>query len=324
MNITKRILGAVILGATLVQFAAAAPLPALFYVSAFDVSVGDTVSFNLKVNPDATKPVFTVGATMKYDPEYLSFQTASIDGAWTPVAGTPNEVTDTTFGTITRTGKYTNGLNTVAKFTDYSFKALKQGETKIVISEGVALGADNVDSGLQVKTITVRIGLPKETPVVTKKNLPQTLTLDIFGSTALYSTEDYNFTINHNPKVAQPTTATTSITVFDEYGNESYKTEQSFVISANTSVLFKIPSGSLRPGDYSMVVNTKYSDQKTPLTVTKSLGVLAKVDNVIEKEVPTPYIPLYVYPMFLILLLIIGLMILHKRNRKFRTFLKNF
>lgn len=329
-NLKKIITSTAIASILFGQLAIAAPLPALFYTSTFQASVGDTITFDLKVNPDASKPAYTVGATLKYDPTLLSFQSASVANMWLPLSGSPYELTDTTNGILTRTARYPTGLAGVANFTHYSFKAIKPGETKVVISEGVALDVENNDAGLQQKTITVRI-VRKEastTPTTSsepaKKTVQQTITLGVVGSTAAYATEDYNFSIAHNLKVEQVTTGTTSVSILDQNGSEFYKTEKNFNTSTNTSLAFIIPSGTLQPGDYSLVITTKHSDQKTPLTFTKPLGVLAKTDIVIEKAVPTAYIPLYVYGMFAILLLIILLMYIHKRSRKFRNFIKNF
>lgn len=329
MKTLKTILATIIAVVGIAQFAIAAPLPALFYASTFDANVGDTVTFDLKVNPPADKPAYTVGATLKYDPSMVTFQSASVDNAWLPLSRSPYELTDTSAGTITRTAGYPEGLKGVANFTRYSFRATTPGETKIIISGGMALDAENNDSGLQTKTITIRIAGKKEaTPTDTKapatKTVQQTITLDLNGSTAVYSSEDYNFTVEHNLKVEQVTTGTTSVSIFDQEGNENYKTEKSFNTATSTTVAFTIPAGTLQPGDYSMVLTTKHSDQKTPLTLTKDLGVLAKADKVVEKEVPAPFIPLYVWAIFAILILVIFLMILHRNSKKFRKFLKNF
>jgi hypothetical protein len=334
MKTLKTFLATFITLALFAQLAVAAPLPALFYASTFDANVGDTVTFNLKVNPDPSKPVYTVGATLKYDPSMMAYQDATVDRAWMPLSKSPYELTDTSSGVITRTAGYPEGLKAVAPFTTYSFKALKPGDTKIVINEGMSLDAENNDSGLQAKTITIHIAskqqvvqdqtapAPEETPA--KKNVQQTITLDVKGQTAMYSTEDYSFSIAHNLKVEQPTTGTTSVSVYDQNGGEVYATTQNFNSSTTTALNYTIPANTLQPGDYSMVITTKHSDQKTPLSITKDLGVLAKADKVVEKNVEVPYIPLYVYAIFGILLIIIFLMYLHKRSKKFRNFLKNF
>lgn len=330
-NIFRKILGSAVLTLGLLQMAIAAPLPALFYASTFEASVGDTITFNLKVNPEAGKPAFTVGATLKYDPKLLSYQDTSVDKAWLPLSRSPYEITDTAGGVVTRTAGYPEGAKGVTSFTSYSFRAVAPGETKVVISEGMALDAENNDAGLQVKTITIKIGGQKEpvqvaadTGAPVKKNIQQTIVLDVQGNTAMYSTEDYNFTVDHGLKVSQPTTGTTSVSVYDQNGSEVYKTEQNFNTTSSTSLAYTIPANTLPPGDYSMVVTTKHSDQKTPLSITKQLGVLAKADTMVEKEVQVPFIPLYVYVAFGILLIIILLMIIHKKSKKFRNFLKNF
>lgn len=335
---SKTILATAILLLGSLQFAFAAPLPALFYASTFDANVGDTVTFNLKVNPDASKPVYTVGATLKYDPNFVSFQDASVDKAWMPLSKSPYEVTDTANGIVTRTAGYPEGLKGTANFTNYSFKATAPGETKILITEGMSLDAENNDAGIQAKVIKLTIHGAKEevtTPAPTatnttepakpaKKNVQQTITLDVQGQTAMYSSEDYNFSIMHNLKVEQPTAGTTSVSIYNQNGEEVFTLSKNFDTSTTTSVAYSIPENTLSPGDYSMVITTKHSDQKTPLSMTKDLGVLAKETTTVEQQVKVAYIPLYVYVAFGILLLVIFLMYLHKRSKKFRNFLKNF
>jgi len=337
MKTLKQILTTILLTVTFAQIAIAAPLPALFYASTFEANVGDTVTFNLKVNPDASKPVYTVGATLRYDPAFVSYQDASVDKAWMPLSKSPYELTDTTNGVVTRTAGYPEGLKGTANFTNYSFRATKPGETQIRITEGMSLDSENNDGGIQVKVIKLTIrGAKEPEPVSTtsttpeepakpaKKNVQQTITLDVQGQTANYNDEDYSFSIMHNLKVEQPTTGTTSVSVFDQNGTEVFTTSQNFSVSTNTAVAFTMPANTLAAGDYSLVITTKHSDQKTPLSITKDLGILAKADKVVEKNVNVPYIPLYVYAIFGILILVIFFMWLHKRSKKFRNFLKNF
>ena len=332
--LTKNILAGAVIATFGAIAAFATPLPALFYASSFSGNVGDTFTFDLKVSPDASKPAYTVGATLKYDPTVLKFVEASVDKAWLTLSRSPYEITDTTGGVITRTAGYPEGLKNVAPFTHYTFKAIAKGDTKVVISEGMALDADNNDSGLQAKSIAIKIGGENPAPAVAdtgtpaapaaKKNAQQTITLDVTGATAAYTSADYNFAVMHTLKVAQPTTGTTTVAVFDQNGSQVYTDAKTFDTSTNTSLAYVIPAGTLQPGDYSMVFTTIHSDQKTTVNLKKDLGVLAKETNTVETQVPTPYIPLYVYGIFAILALVIFLMVLHKRSKKFRNFLKNF
>lgn len=337
MKTLKQILLAFTFSVAFAQFAFAGPLPMQFYASTFEANVGDTVTFTLKVNPEAGKPAYTVGATLKYDPKIVSFIDASVDKAWMPLSKSPYELTDTTNGVVTRTAGYPEGLKTVANFTTYSFRATTPGETKITIGEGMSLDAESNDSGIQSKVIklTVRGATePAEAPTTSttqtqkaepaKKNVQQTIVLDVQGQTAMYSDEDYTFNVVHSLKVEQPTTGTTSVSVYDQNGAEAFVTSKNFDNSTTTTLSFTIPANSLVAGNYSLVVTTKHSDQKTPLSVTKDLGVLSKSEKTIEKAVNVPYIPLYVYAIFGILVIIIFFMWLHKRSKKFRNFLKNF
>ena len=316
-----------------VALAVAAPLPALFYASSFDVNVGDNVSFDLKVNPSSDNPVYTVGATLEYDTKTLRYLDSSFDKAWLPLSRNPYELTDTTNGAIVRTAGYPEGLKGTASFLHYSFNALAPGDTKVVISTGMALDANNNDAGIQQKTILIHVHgtkeavTPKETTTTaapTKKNVTQSITLDVTGATAFNTDDSYTFSVLHQLKVAQPTTGTTSVSVYDQSGAEVYKDEQGFSTATDTNLSFAIPAGTIQPGDYSLMLTSKYSDQKSPTVVKKDIGVLAKGEKVLEKTVEVPMIPLYVWIIFAILALVIFFMILHAKSKGFRKFIKNF
>lgn len=327
-----------------VTFAFAAPLPALFYASSFDVNVGESVSFDLKVNPPADTPVYTVGATLEYDTKVLSFSDASFDKAWLPLSRNPYELTDTTNGAIVRTAGYPEGLKGTASFLHYSFKALAPGDTKVVISSGMALDANNNDLGFQQKTILVHVHgkeqkevtkevtpaptkeNPNPTPVTvtTKKNVAQTIELQVTGATAFDTETAYSFSVLHKLKVAQPTTGTTSYSVYNQNGAEVYKDSQTFNTSSDTDLSYVIPAGTIPKGDYNLQITSKYSDQKSPTVASKDIGVLAKGEKVVEKTVEVASTPLYVWIIFAILALVIFLMTLHTRSKAFRKFIKNF
>lgn len=331
LSIFKKVFAILSSAVLATQFAFATPLPALFYASSFDVNVGDTLTFDLKVNPAAGSPVYTVGATLKYDPVTLQYSDASVDKAWLPLSRAPYEVTDTTSGTVTRTAGYPQGLTGTAPFTHYVFKAIAPGDTKVVITQGMALDADNNDSGLQVKTIAIHVH-GKETPTPTtetpapaaKKAQPQTVNLEISGPTAFYSDETYSFGIQHGLKVAQDTTGTTSISVFDQNGQEVYTSDQNFTMATDTNLTYEIPANAVQPGDYTIVATSKYDNQKSPTTAKKDIGVLARAEKTIEKTNNVPYIPLYVWIGIGFLIFIILLMILYNRSKAFRRFIKNF
>jgi hypothetical protein len=194
----------------------------------------------------------------------------------------------------------------------------------------MALDADNNDSGLQVKTIAIHVNgsaekaPASETPAPTSKTVPQTITLDVTGNTAFYSDEAYNFSIAHALKVAQTTTGTTSFSVFDQNGAEVYSSSEVFNTATDTSITFQIPASTIAPGDYTIVATSKYSDQKTPSTVKKDIGVLARGEKVVEKNVEIETIPLWIWIAVGVLILLLILMILYNNNKKFRKFVKNF
>ena len=91
-----------------------AALPLLFYVNSFDAEVGDTISFDLKLNPSI--PVYTVGTTLSYDPSLLTFVSASASKDMFAVAKVPYELTDTTNGKIKRTGSFNTAITSPTDF----------------------------------------------------------------------------------------------------------------------------------------------------------------------------------------------------------------
>jgi hypothetical protein len=276
-NLSKKLL--ILLAPILlaVQYSFAAPLPALFYASSFDVNVGETVSFDLKVNPSTA--VYTVGATLNYDPVTLSFQDASVDKTWLPLSRAPYEVTDTASGKVVRTAGYPQGLTGVTPFTHYVFKAIAPGDTKVVISGGMALDADNNDAGLQNKVITIHVHgknqpateEPAETTKAPDKKLqPQTVTLNLTGSNAFYSDESYNLQVEHALKVAQDTTGTTSIVIYDQDGAEVYSSDMILNTATDTNLAFIIPADTINPGDYTIVATSKHKSKHKHVYINKS------------------------------------------------------
>lgn len=335
MKLLKKILALLIPLVTLTQFAFATPMPALFYASSFEVNVGDTLTFDLKVNP--TAPVYTVGATLKYDPKVLSFSGASVGKAWLPISRSPYEMNDISTGKIVRTAGYPEGVKTITPFTHYVFKATAPGDTKVVISEGMALDSDNNDSGVQVKTIAIRINDAKTkiidtgdktttpVPVVSAKKLePQTIIMEVTGSNATYADVAYPFSVMHKLKAEQETVGSTTYSVFNRDGAEVYKGSQDFNIASDTNLIFEIPANSIAPGDYSIVLTSRYSNQKVTTNTKKDIGVLARADNVVEKKVEVAMVPWYVYVVVSLLVLIIILMMTYNRSKAFRKFIKNF
>jgi len=308
----------------------AAPLQAQFFTSSFDANVGDTIVMELKVVPTTDKPAYTVGATLKYDPSLVSFVNTTFDKNWLGLSRSPYELTDTSSGIITRTAGYPEGLKSTGSFVKYTFTAKAPGKAVMNISSGMSLDAENNDAGLQNKTITINIK-GKEAPaptapaeVAASKAKPQTITIDIVGDTAFYSSKDYSFQIPLKLKEAQSTTGTTSVSIYNQDGAEVYKDEKGFTGSTDTSLAFTIPANSLPQGNYSIMAESKYDNQKSPTSATKNIGSLDQNDKIVNNNVEVPFIPLYMYIIIAILLLILFFVLVYSKSKKFRKFLKNF
>lgn len=328
-NITKKLIALVTSIFTLFTFTFAAPLAAKFYASTFDAKVGQTVEFELKVDPTADKPVYTVVTNLEYDKSLLTFKSASYQGGWIPV--TPDEVTDTANGVIKRTAGYPSGIKTTASIVKYVFEAKAPGKAVVNIIGGSAYDAESNDMGLQNKSITVNIGgtaVPEEskTPEVVKeeKKVTQTITLEIVGDTGVPQNKPYNFTVNQKLKVNQETTGTTSMSMYDINGQEVLKQDKAFTTSTDNSLDFSIPENSLVPGNYSLVITTKHDNQKTATRLTKDIGVVASTEKIVNSTTEVPFIPVYIWIIIAILVIILILMIIYSKSKAFRKFIKNF
>ncbi len=279
-----------------------AAIPALFYTSSFEAEVGDVITFDLKVSPTVANAVYTVGATLKYDPEMLTFIGATMDKNWLSLSRVPYELTDTKNGTIQRTGGFPEGVTKATPFTKYTFKARKIGDAKVIIAEGVALDANNNDSGLQRKEITVKIGEGK-TPVLkteTKAEKQIEVSLALSGTTAHFSNNDYALSavLSLKDEKGNPLSNTenrsgsTTVYLIDKSGNSLYTHVENFSsITQNQEIQFVIPKNILAVGDYDIIGELKYQGQKSPMVVTKSIGVVAKqveVKNIVVSKIP-PY-----------------------------------
>ena len=112
--------------------------------------------------------------------------------------------------------------------------------------------------------------------------------------------------------------------MFDQNGGEVYSANEVFNTSTDTPISFQIPAGSVAPGDYTIVATSKYSDQKSPSTVNKAIGVLARGEKVVEKNIEIETIPMWIWIAVGVLILLLILMLLYNNNKKFRKFVKNF
>lgn len=330
----KLIIGLVVSSTAIFTLAFAAALPAKFYASTFDAQVGQPVEFELKVDPSAAQPVYTVIANLEYDHNLLTFKGASYQAGWIPV--TPDEVTDTANGVIKRTAGYPSGATALTSIVKYQFVAAAPGKAVVNITGGSAYDANSNDMGLQNKSITVNIGgkaVPEATPAPTPSNpnptpaakkVTQVITLAISGDTAVAADKDYNFTIAQKFKVNQDTVGTTSVSIFDINGQEVLKQDQVFTSNTDNTLTFNVPANSLVPGNYSLVATTIHDNQKTPERMTKDLGVLASTEKVVNTTTQVPVIPVYIWVIIGILVLILLLVLIYNKSKAFRKFIKNF
>jgi hypothetical protein len=311
-----------------VQFAFAAPLAAQFFTSSFEANVGDTIVMDLKVAPTADKPAYTVGATLKYDTSLVNFVSSTFDKNWLALSRSPYELTDTAAGTITRTAGYPEGLKQTGSFVKYTFVAKAPGKAVMKISSGMSLDAENNDGGLQYKEITINIkgkaAVPTPEQAAAPKTKPQTITIDVLGATAFHVNENYTFSVVHKLTEPQDTNGTTNITLYDANGGEVYKDSKSFKTSTTTALDFSIPAGTLAQGDYSISVDSKYDNQKSPSIGQKFVGVLNQSEKIVDKTVVVQTIPLYMWIIIAILVIVLFLVYVHKKSKKFRNFIKNF
>lgn len=329
MKTINKILITIVATLALFTLSFAAPVPAKFYASTFDAQVGQTVEFELKVDPSVAVPVYTVITNLEYDKNLITFKGASYQSGWIPV--TPDEITDTTNGVIKRTAGYPLGAKTTTSIIKYTFVAKAPGKAVVNIAGGSAYDAESNDLGLQNKSITVNIGgqpVAEEvkTPEVVKaeKKVTQIITLEIVGDTGTAQNKAYDFTINQKLKVNQETTGTTSISIFDINGQEVIKDSKVYTTSTDNTLAFNLPENSLVPGNYSLVVTTAHDNQKTPTRITKDLGVVPSTEKIVNTTTEVPFIPVYIWIIIGILAFILLLMIIYNKSKAFRKFIKNF
>lgn len=326
-NIYNKMILAVVTSLTAVTMAFAVT-PAKFYASTFDAKVGQTVEFELKVDPSADKPVYTAVVNLEYDKNLLTFKSASYQQGWIPV--TPEEVTDTANGVIKRTAGYPAGAKTLTSIVKYSFVAKAPGKANVNIIGSSAYDVDSNDVGLQNKSITVNIGgteVPEaqKAPEVVKeeKKVTQEIILSFKGDTGMVADKDYMMTVMQDLKVKQDTNGTTSVSIFDINGQEVLKQDKLFTTSDDNSLDFTIPAGSLVAGNYSIVVTSNYDKQKSPARLTKDLGVVNAGEKVVNITEKVAVIPVYIWIIIGILALILILMLFYNMSKGFRKFIKN-
>jgi hypothetical protein len=274
----KNILKIIAVTAIAFSFVNAAPIPAKFYTSTLAPQVGDTIEFELKVEGSTSNPVYTAIANLEYDKELLTFKDSAFQQGWVSV--TPDDVTDTKNGLIKRTAGYPSGLKQLASIIKYTFVAKAPGQANVRIIGSSAYDANNTDVGLQNKSITINIGGKNEEPpkevvpqttktdkVVAVKKLPQSISLELVGATALVSNKEYNFLVKETFSVEQETVGTTTFAILDQTGKEVIKNDIPFTNTKSFDLPVNIPPNNLTPGDYKLVVSVIYDNQSKPSRV---------------------------------------------------------
>lgn len=310
-----------------------AAMPLLFYVNSFDAEVGDTVSFDLKVNPNGT--IYTVGTTLNYDPSLLTFVSATFDKNWMALSRAPYELTDTINGNIQRTAGYPEGATGVTEFVKYKFRAKSAGKAVVTIKEGIAFDADNNDLGVQTKQITVNIGERKqtattETTATAAKETAKTVekhvnvTLDLVGATGHSAGSDYNLSAklkvtddkDNIVNEAQALNATTTVSLVNKMGQALWSDSKVIAtVTNNQSVDFVIPSTVLANGDYDIMADVKYEGQKAPEIASKPIGVLeSKTEQIVTTKIPDYLWPLII-TLIVLVLVMLAYMLIAKQNR---------
>jgi hypothetical protein len=89
-------------------------------------------------------------------------------------------------------------------------------------------------------------------------------------------------------------------------------------------MLTTIPAKTFQPGNYTLTVDTVHDNQKTAVTLSKEIGGVPATEKIVTKEVPKPFIPLYMYMVIGFVFLLWLLTFIYLKSKKFRKFLKNF
>lgn len=282
------------------QHAFAQPLPAEFYTSTFEAKIGDEIVLQLKINPQADQPVYTVSADLFYDPEMLEYVDSdyTVDSGVFGLSGSPYFLEDVQNGMLRLTAGFPEGASSPRNFTTYRFKAKAAGVTKIYIQNGEALNAENTNIGLQQKEIAIEIS----DNILTAEALPPeiiniNLNLDILGPIAIYKEESYTFPIDTTGTVGTDD-ATVKIFVYNE-DTELFYTEEKVINPNNTEpIYFTIPANTLVEGNYVISVETGDIFGQNRIVAQKEIGVLSNGQTWVTKNKEI------IYPAFIFIVLI--------------------
>lgn len=262
----------------------AQPLNAKFYTNTLDAVVGDKIYLKLMVNPRPEKPIYTVSASLMYDPSVLEFVASEFTDSvkLLPVPKPPYTLTDTTNGMIRRTAGFTNGVDSLVNFTTYEFKAIKEGNTKISIEDGVVLDENNNDIGLQQKELTIRVGAPSDGATSTAE-YSLNLNLDILGPIAVYKEKAYTFPIDIIGREFW-IDKTIKVYVYNEKAELFFTEEKLLNDILDNPTTFTIPANTLVEGNYVISAETTDEFGQNQIIAQKSIGALSNGENWVTKN----------------------------------------
>jgi hypothetical protein len=210
---------------------------------------------------------------------------------------------------IRRTATIPNGASNGLKYITYIFTAKKAGETALSIEDGLALDANNVDYGLQQKTMTIKIdpAAVSLSPATEEKNKEDNGTTTVVttkasgvmhispvvnvmmqaeGRTAIYEGNDYVFdlrtlTSGDNLKLTE-----VHVDLLDESDKNIYSASKSF-IGRNVETTLSVPKQYLKVGDYTLKISAIDQTTHEKFITEKSIGVLgANTDFFYRNRVP--------------------------------------
>lgn len=273
-KIIKRILPIIIASHFLVSSLQAEGLGTELAANIAELEVGQVVTVNLNVEPEANSPVFTVSANLVYDPGKLEFVSSTMYEEWLEIKQKENYITDTINGLLVRTGGFPSGILGTTKFVTYKFKAKEAGDTKILITTGNAYDEKNSNLGIKRSELTIKIsGSGSEQEDYQEQIVDLNLKID--ADNAFYRQEPYTFTIYHKQEEI-PQQAITKIWMFDENWNVVYEDEKLWRTDQDTVLDFIIPADTLeREGNYKIIGKVRYEDESEFEIIEKDLGVLS-------------------------------------------------
>jgi len=278
----KKIFYSILLPFTLFTFVFAKPLSLNVNSDDLEVFVGQNIKINLYISPEADHPVATVSNSLIYDTDKLEFVRSDFATNWFALTEGVNTLTDTENGMIRRTAGFPKGTNTYTKYITYTFKAIKEGNAKISVEDGLAYDFENNDLGVRGREISIKIDpaeevsedAPAELGLEEDQYNILDIGLEVIGKTAVRAGEDYIFSVPLLD-LAKDDYGDVEISVLDSSKNQVFSDKKSFGNSLDTKLSFSVPGYALRDGDYSIEVKTTYVNSGNIINSEKLIGVLS-------------------------------------------------